>query len=198
MWCIQKAAQYTDHLVGCERNHGKDCLACRIANRKTERVSYHHPVSRDLDIGPGKWTKRFVCPEGPLHDTLTRLKYTETTLNDVSKNSSGDDLIWIVANKPFCPTGLDENAQVVLVHLEPVTRPPKVDNPNVVGQIGVYSFGLAGQPVHMQQLVATSFGPHLRVRWFELENSIRKQIDDWDVFATYHGQDPEHLVYVGF
>lgn len=198
MWAVQKGAQYCDHLVGSERHHGKHCLLCRVANRQVTKVKHDHPVSRDLDIGPGKWTKRFVCPEGPLRDTLLRLKYTECKLEDVSKNSTPDDLIWMVDAKPFCPKGLDAEAQVVLVHLEPVARPPTHPPANVVGQVGCYTLGLPGQTFDMQKVVAESFGPDLRVRWFELEDNMRKQVDDWDIFASYHGKDPEQLVYVGF
>lgn len=201
MSAIEVALRFLDHVTNSDRWHGQHCLFCQIAKGSTKPAKHSHPVSRDLAVGPGRWTKRFVCPPGPLKELLLTLRYMETTLDEVHKNSTADDLVWIVSDEPVTTKDLQElhtEAQVTQVLLKPQRPPRKGTHPNVHGYVGYYTHGIDGETCDFQACVADAFGEYKRRNWVEFDKFLRKAVTQWEAYARYDGPDPVKLVYVGF
>ena len=133
MWrFFESLSRQIQHIEKPRIYHGEHCALCRIRNAKasqceSEREKAKHgairavPTSRDLLVGPDRWTRRFVALEDPSsksYDALpalleqgllfTRVPFdgidTVTPLTRLSEKTTGDDVIILVSPHPMPAT----------------------------------------------------------------------------------------------
>ncbi len=197
MWTISASQRHGDHMIGRNVYHGEHCWWCRVSRFGVSKVGHHHPVSRDLKCGPGRWTKRFLALE-PEETLLTktlrdRLYYTQVpfdgfdvaqSFRTLTENPGPRDIVMVIT--PYPIPGIPQHVVDTLVekltgHVIFIWSNEKRPKKSKHSYISFYSDGRKYDVPDISKEIVKAMGPHLRMSWLKLSDNLKLQLPHWRV-----------------